>query len=281
MARPLNRIRLVACGAVAASVLAALAPAAQSATPVDAHLQGTFAMKGTITRADNVKGEQKGDSIKRTWKFQSKCARDVPACKTVTLRRERSAHHVDKLVLTHDGTGSYSGKGKFYFALRCAGKTYDQGGEARVKIALKITRAATVKGEPFATKVTSEYSNPKRINHTPCGGDLGHDAASYTGTVKEVPAPARAGFGWTGPGPTDNIVAFQDKSTRGPGDSPIATRSWDFGDPGSGSANSASGRTPKHTFSAPGKYMVSLTVTDDNGLATTVTADVNVHAPTP
>ena len=39
---------------------------------------------------------------------------------------------------------------------------------------------------------------------------------------------------------------------------------WDFGDVGSGTANTSTLQNPTHIFSAPGTYTVTLTVTDDN-----------------
>jgi len=42
---------------------------------------------------------------------------------------------------------------------------------------------------------------------------------------------------------------------------------WDFGDPNSNS-NSSTNRNPKHTFSRPGTFTVSLTVTDRNNCRT-------------
>ena len=40
---------------------------------------------------------------------------------------------------------------------------------------------------------------------------------------------------------------------------------WDFGDPAAGGANLSSERHPAHTFSAPGKYEVCLTVSNQHG----------------
>ncbi len=51
------------------------------------------------------------------------------------------------------------------------------------------------------------------------------------------------------------------------GDTAALTYSWNFGDPGSGAANTATGRNPSHTFSARGSYVVTLVVTDKYGTA--------------
>jgi hypothetical protein len=41
---------------------------------------------------------------------------------------------------------------------------------------------------------------------------------------------------------------------------------WDFGDPGSGAANRASGVGPSHSFSRPGVYSITLTVRDSGAV---------------
>jgi hypothetical protein len=245
-----------------------------SAAAVDARIQGTFAMQGRITSAAHVRGERKGQAVKRTWRFNSSCARGP--CPEVVLHRERSAHHVDTLVLARDGVGSYSGRGRFYFGLRCAGRVYKHGGEARVRITVHVTRASAVEGQPFASAIRADYSNPRRINHTPCRGSLGRDGARYTGNVDAVPGPPVAGFSSSHPNPVDTTVLFQDQSERGAGRAPITSWSWSFGDPSSGEANSATAENPSHTFSAHGTYTVTLTVTDANGLTSTATQQLSV-----
>ena len=171
--------RLVPFLAASAAVLA-IAPVA-AADSIDARLDGEYAMKGTITRADHVRGEHEGQHVKRTWRFTSKCTSGP--CDSVVLHRQRSAGKVDRMILDKDAPGEYSGKGKFFFPIRCAGEVHKHGGEARVTIAVKIKDATTIDGELVATDVTGKYSNPKRINHTQCKGrTLGHDGARYTGT---------------------------------------------------------------------------------------------------
>lgn len=46
---------------------------------------------------------------------------------------------------------------------------------------------------------------------------------------------------------------------------------WDFGDPGSGAANRAAGRTAQHSYSAPGTYTVTLAVIDSGVVVATRT----------
>ena len=67
-----------------------------------------------------------------------------------------------------------------------------------------------------------------------------------------------------------NLVNF-DGSGSTDDDGTIVSYSWDFGDGSNGSDASA-----EHTYSAPGKYEVVLTVTDDGGAQDTVDKDVEV-----
>jgi PKD repeat protein len=54
-------------------------------------------------------------------------------------------------------------------------------------------------------------------------------------------------------------------------DGSIVSFEWDFGD-----GNVATGETTSHTYAAAGTYTVTLTVTDDDGVANTATEDVTV-----
>ncbi len=53
----------------------------------------------------------------------------------------------------------------------------------------------------------------------------------------------------------------------------IDTWEWDFGDPNSGSANYSNDENPTHTYSLPGIYTVTLTITGANGSSTKVKED--------
>ena len=259
-------------GAAAAATFAALS-AGMGATAADTggRLQGSWAMKGKITRADNVRGERKGQRIKRTWSFSSTCASGP--CKTAKLTRRRTHGQKDTTVLTRVRRNFYSGKGRFYVRLRCAGKTYPRGGVATMSITVTVTGATSVQGKPFATRIKATYNNPKRVNRTPCPGSIGRDAATYTGTLSSPrPTPPAADFSFTSDAVT-STVSFTDTSAEGASGARVKKWSWDFGDPASG-ANTSTARNPTHQYSAPGAYTVKLTVTDANGLTATVEQDV-------
>ncbi|GAA4329797.1 PKD domain-containing protein [Flaviaesturariibacter amylovorans] len=55
-----------------------------------------------------------------------------------------------------------------------------------------------------------------------------------------------------------------------------STYTWNFGDPASGSSNTATGATAAHTFSAPGDYLVRMTATGSNGAIATATRNVRI-----
>jgi gliding motility-associated-like protein len=55
---------------------------------------------------------------------------------------------------------------------------------------------------------------------------------------------------------------------------------WDFGDPGTGAANTSTAQNPKHVYQTPGPYTVTLTRTV-NGLQETVTKMINIGVPPP
>jgi PKD repeat protein len=57
---------------------------------------------------------------------------------------------------------------------------------------------------------------------------------------------------------------------------PIASWSWDFGDPAFGAANSSSEISPTHVYPGPETYPVTLTVTGYSGLSDTTTQRVTL-----
>lgn len=70
---------------------------------------------------------------------------------------------------------------------------------------------------------------------------------------------------------TDELSVSVDGAGSSDPDGTIATYEWDFGDGGSGTGVQA-----VHTYSVPGVYEVTLTVTDDDGVAGSVTKEVVV-----
>jgi hypothetical protein len=238
-----------------------------------ARLQGTWLMHGRVTRADGVNGERKGQRVNRTWAFTSGCPSGP--CADVSLSRERSLHQIDGLVLHRSAPTRYVAHGQFFVRLRCAGRIYPRGGIAYQTIGLTITHFATVQSTRFATAIKASYTNSRRVNRTPCKGSIGRDAGTYSGALSTpVPVPPSAEFTWS-PDPAAGNVSFGDASSPSKGVS-LASWSWDFGDPASGSENSSAAANPVHHYPGPGSYSVTLTVTDSNGLTSKITHQVTV-----
>ncbi|MCB0771531.1 MAG: PKD domain-containing protein, partial [Flavobacteriales bacterium] len=69
----------------------------------------------------------------------------------------------------------------------------------------------------------------------------------------------------------DNAIEFTNSATLC-----VASSVWNFGDPGSGANNIASQPSASHTFSGPGTYTVSLTMTGPCNAPVTETVDVSI-----
>jgi hypothetical protein len=162
--------------AVAGASTAAGAGAQAATPPPDpaAQPQGTFQMSGTVTVAQNVRGEHVGQVVARTWAFAPGC--QAAPCATLRLVRNRKTG-ADTLTLKRTRPGTYSGTGVFYAPLRCSGRIYPRGEE----IPFRITVRVTASNGTAASAISARYVNRQRTNQTPCIGVLGHDSARYTG----------------------------------------------------------------------------------------------------
>ena len=224
-------------------------------------------MRARVTQAVNVRGERRGQRLRRTWTVRPQNCNGA-VCGSLVLDRERSAGRHDTLTLFRIGRGVYAGHGSFDVPLRCRGIVYEQGAHAPYRIALHIRSAQVVQGIPFATSVKATYVNRFRQNKTPCRLGRSHDAARYGGSVQALPTAPAASFTAAANGMT---VAFADTSQPGAGGSPIAARHWDFGD-----ATTSADPAPTHDYAAPGTYTVTLTVTDSNGFSAATSQTVTV-----
>lgn len=273
----LGALVVLGLGAGAGSAAGATTHRHRRPRTVDARVSATFVMRGRIVTAVRVQGEHRGQRITRQWTFTGQnCARNI--CRQLLLTRERSAGQFDHLVLARTGVGRYAGAGRFYAALECRGAIYPQGQAVPYRVTVAVTRAVTIQGTAFATALTATYTNARRTDRTICPTGPSHDAATYSGAASPGPSPPSTAFS-AATTPGSDAVTFTSTSTPGGDQAPIAAYAWNFGDPASGPANGASAPQAVHTFTAPGTYTVSLTVTDANGLATTASQQVVVPAP--
>ena len=112
--------------------------------------------------------------------------------------------------------------------------------------------------EPPKGSGQGEQGSVPPTSTTGAGGEGG--TAGGTSPPPTLDQPPRAGFSATPRlGPAPLRVRFSDASNDPDGD-PLS-RHWSFGD---GSALS-SGQTPSHTYNDPGRYTVTLTVSDPKG----------------
>jgi hypothetical protein len=175
-------MRAALLGPAVAAVLAAGAGAAsaQPARGTEARLAGTFQMTGRVTAARYVRGEHVGETVQRTWTFTPLCVSGP--CAQVRVFRGR-ANATDTLVLTQTSPGHYSGNGRFFAPLKCAGTVYSMGEEVPYELTLTITATTTAPdGTVLAQQISATYVNKSRLNLTRCVIVLGHDSARYTGT---------------------------------------------------------------------------------------------------
>jgi PKD repeat protein len=143
-------------------------------------------------------------------------------------------------------------------------------------------------GDPGSAGNTAHSSTPtashtytvrgtRTVTLTVTNDALETNTSTQTVTVDDPPtATVTPSTTLTTPGSSVsfNSTAASDDS----GNGGQITYSWNFGDPNS-AQDAATVPDPAHTFSAPGVYSVSLTVTDDLGVSTTNTVQVTVDAP--
>ena len=78
---------------------------------------------------------------------------------------------------------------------------------------------------------------------------------------------------------TDAFAQFTDTTKIASGT--ITSWAWDFGDPSSGSLNTATVQNPKHKYNSVGIYNVTLTVTSNNGCLASITKPFTVNGAVP
>ena len=92
-------------------------------------------------------------------------------------------------------------------------------------------------------------------------------------TATELNEPPSVGFEFSPQTPSVGTeVSFTAKATDPDPDGTIASFEWEFGD-----GETATGRTPTHTFAESGSYDVTVTVTDNRGATDSASNTVEVQ----
>jgi hypothetical protein len=174
--------RLALVTALILTVPASSALGAEAPPPAagEASLQGFFLLTGRVTSAVNVPGERAGQTLHRSWAFVPMCSAGV--CPEVRLIR--TGGRGGTLVLVRRAPMVYVGTGSFAAPVSCAGRRFPRGQTVPFSITVRILAAAPSTTGVVATAIRATYTNPSRINHTPCVAIPGREAATY-----EVRAP--------------------------------------------------------------------------------------------
>jgi PKD repeat protein len=115
----------------------------------------------------------------------------------------------------------------------------------------------------------SSYDNNKKTDESL---DVGENTINFVFLPENI-AP-QAAFKVSKEPTAGNKISFTDTSIDD--DGTIESFSWDFGD-----GKTSDKQNPSHTYSSPGKYNVTLTVTDNGGKVTSYSSVINVSEPSP
>ena len=154
-------------------------------------------------------------------------------------------------------------------------------GTATTVVNAKVWPAGTA--EPEAWLLTASEATPAALQAPGQVGFLFYTSGSWTGpaaTISIDDLVARAPYVGTQPGtPTAAFVAditdldVDFDATGSSDDGTIATYAWDFGD---GATETVATPMIAHSYGANGSYVVTLTVTDNDGLTASVSETVTV-----
>jgi hypothetical protein len=252
-----------ASSAAAATPPAAQASASSAAAATPPAIEGSWTVRAKVVSAEG--GARPPEGARRRSVYH---ARDCSAPCKVRLAERLPGGGRPVVAFTRSGR-VYSGTERT--RLRCASGRV----RARVTDRFQISRRVQRAGRRLAANL----SGKARILGS-CGGTAAELVVRWSAERSDLPEPPTPSFS-SGPDPvsltTDGgIVTFVDASTDDLDGGRIVRWEWDFGDPASGAANTASGEQVTHRYTVPGTFTVQLTVTDNDGLAATVSDVVSV-----
>jgi PKD repeat protein len=106
--------------------------------------------------------------------------------------------------------------------------------------------------------------------------DVGQtSSASQAFTITSTAVNATISFSPTQP-EVGQLVSFSAVNPTGANGATIVSYVWDFGDPASGTNNTATGQSVLHQFTSANTFVVRLTMTDSNGIVGVFTTNVSV-----
>lgn len=175
------------------------------------------------------------------------------------------------------GKGSYGGEGLVSYTWICDtanGVTTDFGSPAGVVATPDDSSVRCV--YPADTAGTKNYTVRLTVTDTLGNTDQAEKIITVAQAVSSRLPPVAQAQGTPATGTAPLGVNFTSTGSYSP-DGTIQTYKWDFGDPNSGSANSATGATASHTYQQAGTYQATLTVVDDVNAQATDSVSVSVN----
>lgn len=262
-------------GVLAVAALAAAASAVPAAAAVRPRLEGRFAVNGVVTATKGYTGDHKGRQIRNnTYIFtpSANCARFAPCDRVKLTRKKKSGKTVPRTPPVFKRTGGDTYSGRLISRRTVSGcRLKDE-----TAITVRVTQSAQVGYALRATKIAVTF-HERTVGET-CRFNASQ-TAKYTGTRTDLPSAPKAQFDSQQSDTAERTLDFSDTSTDDHDHGHVTDWTWDFGDSSSGATNQSHATNPSHTFTSPGTYTVTLTVTDDQGLRSQVQKQVTVAAP--
>ena len=262
--KPVALAALVAAVCVMAVLLSPGAGWAQSGT-ARATVAGQWDFNFRTISNRGFSGPAVGSRRTRVWNFERVCGDG--GCRMIA-RRETTAGFKRVSIVRRGSTYVSRWRTRAPCDDRPGSFVYSE------RVSFTVTDSEVVVGKRLASRLRG------RLVGTAAGESCQRPARAtdvISGERTDLPSPPTAAFEWTPSTPTPGTsVAFTDMSED---DGSLVDWEWDFGDPASGAANTSKEPYASHTYGAPGRYRVTLTVTDDQDLKGTAVQFIDVAAP--